>query len=199
MMLNKIKKSLKSNDGNGLIWGVVIVLILLIIFTSVSEYIRNNIILNGTRDALESIATDIATENYNEIYPNARQGYFASYQISNTDKWEEKIDKSNIDKQLKDLLGVEKEGKKIDKSNIDKQLKDLLGVEKEGNKYVKRYKSNGKVEYTLSNLKLKIDNPRIAPTTDKNKEKFIVEITSDIELDRLYNIFYDVDKVKKNL
>ncbi len=177
MMLNKIKKSLKSNDGNGLIWGVVIVLILLIIFTSVSEYIRNNTILNGTRDALESIATDIATENYNEIYPNARQGYFASYQISNTDKWEEKIDKSNI----------------------DKQLKDLLGVEKEGNKYVKRYKSNGKVEYTLSNLKLKIDNPRIAPTTDKNKEKFIVEITSDIELDRLYNIFYDVDKVKTKI
>ena len=91
MMLNKIKKSLKNNDGNGLIWGVVIVLILLILFTSVSEYVRNNIILNGTRDALESIATDIATENYNEIYPNARQGYFGSYQISNNDKWEEKI------------------------------------------------------------------------------------------------------------
>lgn len=174
MILNK---SLKNNDGNGLILGIVIILILLMIFTVVSEYLRNNIILNGVRDGLESIATNIATENYNEIYPNIRQGYSGAYKLSNTNKWQEHIDNGNI----------------------DKELNRLLGVKKEGNIYVKRFDNDNSIEYKLFNLKVNINNPKLAPEDgNKNKEKFTVEVVADIELERINNIF-EVNKVKTRL
>lgn len=174
MILNKLK-SLKNNEGNGLILGIVMILILLMTFTVVSEYLRNNIILNGVRDGLESVATNIATENYDKIYPNFRQGYSGAYQLSNIDKWQEKIDEGNI----------------------EIELNKLLGLKKEGNIYVKRFDNDNRIEYKLSNLKINIKNPTLAPQV-KNDEKFTIEITADIELERMFNIF-EVDKLKTKL
>ncbi|MGL5751939.1 MAG: hypothetical protein ACRCXT_15515, partial [Paraclostridium sp.] len=58
----------------------------------------------------------------------------------------------------------------------------------EDGKYIKRNKSN-KVEFILSNIKFKIKNPKVSPGDSKNKEEFIVEVSSDIEVNKLYNFF----------
>ncbi len=177
MILNRVKGSLKNNEGSGLLWGIILIFVLFMFFSATSEYLRSYVVLNGVRDGLQSIATNIATENYNEIYSSEREGYFGAYKLSNTDKWEEDVDKSSL----------------------DSELNKLLGVKKEGSSYVKRYSSNNEVEYTLSNLKLKIENPSLAPTDQEvNKKTFTVEITADTELYKLYD-FFDSDNIKTKL
>ena len=52
-MIKKLLKPLKNNRGNGYPLAVAITLILIMIFTGISEYFRLMIVAEGVRDAMQ--------------------------------------------------------------------------------------------------------------------------------------------------
>lgn len=167
-MIKIIKDSLKDKRGNGFVWACVVLLVLLIVFFGLSEDARNHMTTRGVRQGLESVATTIATNNYDEIYRSEREGYFSAYTIDDkkTNKWEEKIENDNL----------------------DEYLETALGVQKKGSKYVKETPS-GQVEFELTDVEVNIVNPNFAPSDeDKNKETFTVEITSDLKIYPMFKL-----------
>ena len=59
---------------------VAITLSLLLIFAGISEYLRLLIIAQGVRDAVQSSVIATVTENYDNVYHGAREGYSGAYQ-----------------------------------------------------------------------------------------------------------------------
>lgn len=169
-----ILKSINNKKGNGLILSCVLVLVFMMIFVVISEHARTYMTTRSARDGLESIATTIATNNYDEIYQAQREGYFSANILNSKDNWEEDIDNSNM----------------------DEYLNEVLGLNKENNIYVKKDK-NQKIDFQLSNIKVNINNPSLAPQeTEKNKEKFTVEITGDLEINKMFSLFTDNENIK---
>lgn len=167
---------INNNKGNGLIISCVIVLALAMIFFVMAEQSRTHMTVSSVRDGLESVATNISTNNSDSIYQSQREGYFSSNVLEN-DKWQPKIDKSNL----------------------DKYIKETLGAKKENNAYVKRNKE-GKVDFKLSNVNVKVNNPNLAPKdAEKNKTTFNVEVTGDLEVHKMFSIFSDTKNVKVNV
>lgn len=167
-MIKIIKDSLKDKRGNGFVWACVVLLVILIVFFGLSEDARNHMTTRGVRQGLESVATTIATNNYDEIYRSEREGYFSAYTIDDkkTNKWEEKIENDKL----------------------DEYLETALGVQKKGSKYVKETPS-GQVEFELTDVEVNIVNPNFAPSDkEKNKETFTVEITSDLKIYPMFKL-----------
>lgn len=166
-MIKRIQSSLKDKSGSGYIWACVVLLVILIVFFGISEDARNHMTTRGVRQGLESVATTITTNNYDEIYRSEREGYFSAYTIDDkTDKWEEKIEKESL----------------------DDYLEETLGVQKKGSTYVKETAS-GKTEFILSDVEVNINNPNFAPNEgEKNKETFTVEITSNLEIHPMFKL-----------
>lgn len=164
-----IVEKLKDKSGMGKILGCVILLVLLIIFLAISENTRNYMTATGCRNGLESTATSIATNNNDEIYRCQREGYFSAYTIKDTgdDTWSEKYEEGDL----------------------AKLLESNLGVKKSGSKYIKKT-AYGRTDFILSDVKVKISNPGIAPSEDdKNKETFNVEITAKVKIYPMFKIF----------
>lgn len=167
-MIRIIKNNLKDKSGNGFVWACVVLLVIIIVLFGLSEDARNHMTARSVRQGLESVATTIATNNFDEIYRSEREGYFSAYTIDDkkTNKWFEKIENDN----LEDHLEV------------------ALGVQKKGNKYIKKTPS-GKLEFELRNVEVNIVNPNFAPSDeDKNKETFTVEITSDLTIYPMFKL-----------
>lgn len=168
-MIKKIKKSIINKRGNGYILGCVIVLAFIMIFAVVAEHGRTYMTILSARDGLESIATTVATNNCDEIYPSQREGYFSAHTLNSRDQWQEDIKKDNL----------------------DKYVKEVLGVKKENNVYLKKDK-HGNIDFKLSNIKLNINNPNLTPSdSEKNKKTFTVEITGDLEVHKMFTLFSD--------
>ncbi|MDA3845705.1 MAG: hypothetical protein PF505_04045, partial [Vallitaleaceae bacterium] len=72
-------KVLKNKDGNVAIQAVVVVLVLLLVFSVVSEYLRLQMIAQGVRDAVQSSVISVASENYDVVYHGLREGYSGGY------------------------------------------------------------------------------------------------------------------------
>ncbi|MDB8803194.1 hypothetical protein PN294_13475 [Romboutsia sp. 1001216sp1] len=171
-----IKEIIKDKKGNGLILSCVVVLALSIIFFFIAEHSRTQMTISSVRDGLESVATNISTNNCDSIYQSQREGYFTSNILEN-DKWQPKIDKSNL----------------------DIFLKETLGAKKEGNIYVKK-KKDGQIDFKLSDVKINITNPKLAPNNEeKNKSTFTVEVTGNLEVHKMFSVFSDTKNVNVNV
>jgi hypothetical protein len=133
-------KVLKNKDGNVAIQAVVVILVLLLIFSVVSEYMRLQIIAKGVRDAVQSAVISVATENYDEVYNGLREGYSGGYALSG-DSWVSHIDEGAVMNELTMLLGLSF-----------------------GRKY-----AGGVLEYELSDLEVKILNTPLAPSSNNDR------------------------------
>lgn len=179
MMLKLISNKLNDKSGMGKILGCILLLVLLIIFLAISENTKNYMTATGCRNGLESTATSIATNNFDETYRCARNGYFAAYTIKDTgdDTWSEKYEEGDL----------------------EKLLETNLGVKKSGSKYIKKT-SYGRTDFILSDVKVKISNPGIAPSEDdKNKETFNVEITAKLSIYPMFEIFGNKEVIDVNI
>ncbi len=146
-------KVLKNKDGNMAIQAVVVMLVLLLLFSVISEYLRLQIIAKGVRDAVQSAVIAVAIENYDEVYNGLREGYSGGYTLYD-DSWVSKVDEGTVMNELSLLLGLTY-GKKI------------VGSE---------------VEYELSDLAVHILNAPFAPTSNNNRFESEVGVTLTVPM-----------------
>jgi hypothetical protein len=132
---------LKNQEGNAVLFAVVIVLSLMLLFSALSEYLRLQIIASGVRDALQSSIIAVATENYDEVYNGLREGYSGAYTLDTQDRWEERVDDGAVWEKLRQKLGLE-------------------GQQKFAGSYL---------EYELSDLDIHITNVPLAPGTTQER------------------------------
>lgn len=116
-------------------------------------------IIKGIRDAIETSATSVMTQNYDETYPCLREGYSAGYELNETSgEWDENIDTGDI----------------------EEHLIKLLGLKVEGNDLVKR--KGSKLEFKISNIDINIINRELSPKDVSKAEKFKIEVKSNITI-----------------
>jgi uncharacterized protein YjdB len=139
----EIKKILRDQKGDFAIWAVVIVMVLLIFATAGFENIRLQIIAQGTRDRMQTIITQMCTDNYNRVYNGLREGYSGGYKLEST-TWTENVDTGDLYAKLDKLAGT-------------------LNGEKA---------ANGKTEYKITNLSAQISNAQFAPTSTDDIQQF---------------------------
>ena len=129
---------MRKKKGNATITSVVICLSIILIMCVVFEYLQMLIISTGVKNGVRSAVVSCVVANYDEAYSQLREGYSGDYMYSDKG-FEEKIDSENV-------MG---------------RLSENLGLSEASGKYFK-YKSDGSVEYTLSNLKLSFENTKYA-------------------------------------
>lgn len=134
----KMHNVMKSNRGDGYPLVLAVTLVLLLIFCGVAEYFRLNIIVQGVRDATQQAVISVITDNYNDVYHSAREGYAAGFLPAGDNLWEESLD-----------LG-----------DVYAQLSQTLGLTCDGRDY-KKY-SGEALEYALSSLEVKVSNNALA-------------------------------------
>ena len=167
---------INNNKGSGLILSCVLVLVFAMFIFVMCEESRSQMTASGVRDGLESVATNISILNSDSIYQSQREGYFTSNVLEN-DRWQPKIDTSNL----------------------DKYMRETLGVKKENNTYVKKDR-NGKVDFKLSNVKVNVINPKLAPNEkEKNKSTFTVEVKGDLEINKMFSVVSNSKNIKVNV
>lgn len=144
----RLKKLWKSRDGNVAIQAVVVVLVLLLIFSVVSEYLRLQIIAKGVRDSVQSAVISVATQNYDEVYNGLREGYSGGYALYG-ESWLTQIDEGAVMNELSILLGLS---------------------------YGRKY-AGGEIEYEISELDVNILNAPFAPSSNNDRFESEVFIT----------------------
>ena len=149
-----MKQLLKNQDGNAALFAVVIVLVLALLFSVVSEYLRLQIIASGVRDALQSSVISVATENYADVYNGLREGYSGGYALNQSDRWEEQFTTGDVMANLSQTLG-------------------LVG----GNKY-----AGDVLEYRLSDLDIQVHNTPFAPGGNAVRFESEAKITLEVPL-----------------
>lgn len=115
----------------------ILLIIFLLVFAGVSEYLRLNIIAKGVRDAVRSSVLAVTVENYDETYNGLREGYAGGYTLDENGEWKTKVDQGSVFENLKETLGLNDSGEKLAGENI---------------------------EYIISNLEIKIFNSEFAPS-----------------------------------
>lgn len=155
-MIRKLLIPLKNNRGNGYPLAVAITLILVMIFTGVSEYFRLMIVAQGVRDALQDAVISTVTENYDEVYHGVREGYSGGYQPSAED-FEESLDYGDI------------------YDRMDK----ILGLTIENGFHIKNASDTTQMQFKIWSLNVNIENAPIA-TADTAGQRF--QVDSSIEL-----------------
>lgn len=165
--MTKLKMILKNKKGNGAIYACIIVLVLMLIFTVISEYLRLQMIAKGVRDALQTSIILVATQNYDDLYSGIREGYSGGYELSPNDKWKSCIDIGSVYYHLDSTLGLKNNG-------------------------VYHMKISGdEIEFKLSNLDLEIINSPLAPNNPDGERKFsatgkiLLEVPLDFGWDML--------------
>ncbi|MDA3731395.1 hypothetical protein PBV87_07890 [Niameybacter massiliensis] len=157
-MIRKLNHSLKNNRGNGYPLAVAITLILVMIFTGISEYFRLMIVAQGVRDALQDAVISTVVENYDEVYHGVREGYSGGYQPS-TEDFEESIDYGDI---------------------YDK-IDNILGLSVENDYHVKGVSDTTEMQFRIWNLNVDIENAPLA-TADRDGERFKIDSTIMLEV-----------------
>ncbi len=153
----EIRIKIKDKKGSMFPLTIGIIIVLLIIMTGISEYMRLKIIASGVQKAIQSSTITVSVENYENIYSSTRENNSASYKYNDDIKdWEEIIDTGDVYEELDSLLG--------------------LIVEED--KHIKRTEND--LEYSLSNLDIMILN---SPLISNNPEdKFIAETFINLEV-----------------
>ena len=155
-MLEKLLKPLKNNRGNGYPLAVAITLVLVMIFTGISEYFRLMIVAEGVRDALQDAVIATVTENYDDVYHGVREGYSGGYQPMAAD-FEESLDYGDI---------------------YDK-MDTILGLTLENGYHVKSASDTTETQFKIWGLDVDIEN---APLASADREGNRFKIDSSIEL-----------------
>lgn len=148
-----MRKLFRNKEGNVAIQAVVVMLILLLIFSVIGEYLRLQIIAKGIRDAIQASVISVATQNYDEVYNGLREGYSGGYALYD-DNWEGSVDEGSVMNELTSLLGLS---------------------------FGKKY-TGGMVEYGLSELEVKIINTPLAPSNDDKRFESEVYVTLSVPL-----------------
>lgn len=169
--MQRIKTIFQEIRGNTTPLTIALVLGLLFLLCTVSEFFRLSIIAYGVRNSLQSAVISVATTNYDEVYNGLREGYSGGYWLSG-ENWEENLDYGDI----------------------YEQLDELLGTESDGNYHVMETRDG--YEYRLSDLSVDIKNVRLRPgTTTKN-----LEVTAKIRLEIPLSFGYeDLPPVKMQI
>ncbi|WP_457945436.1 hypothetical protein [Caproiciproducens sp. LBM24188] len=147
MMIKKLKRVLRNSKGRSNISTVVVAMLLIILVACGLEYLRLNVIVQGTRNGMETVITQTCTENYDRLYNGLREGYSGGYKLNNG-KWTEDI---NAD---------------FAYSIMDKQL----GTKSDGSGHAKYNGST--MEYRISDLSIQMTNTPFAPDSFGNEPKF---------------------------
>jgi hypothetical protein len=154
--VNKIRKLISNNRGNGYPLAIAITLCLLMVFTGISEYFRLMIVAQGVRDALQDAVISTVTLNYDDVYHGVREGYSGGYQPM-AEVFEESIDYGDIYGRMDTVLGL---------TTI--------------NGYHTKKTNQGETEFRLWNLNIDIRNAPLA-SGDLPEQRF--EIDSSIMLE----------------
>lgn len=134
-----------NNKGNATVLAVAICLGIIIIISVVFEYMQMLIITTGIRNAVESATISTVVANYDETYSQLREGYSGGYVYQDTAFTES-----------------------IDTGNIYTRLDSLLALTENGAEHIK-YRGDGSVEYSISNMRLELENTAFAQgNTNKN-------------------------------
>ena len=123
-----------NNKGNATVLSVAICLVIILVMCAVFEYMQMLIITTGIRNAVESAAVSTVVANYEETYSQLREGYSGGYIYQDT-------------------AFVES----LDTGNIYARLDTLLALTDDGDKHIK-YRSDGTVEYSISNMRIEVEN-----------------------------------------
>ncbi len=97
--LNSVFKNLRKNEGaSGYITLMVLMLVAVMISTVVFEYLRIKEQLSTIERSLENALVSYATDNWDEIYKSAREGYSGGYKLEDekTGNWIEHLDSDKI-------------------------------------------------------------------------------------------------------
>jgi hypothetical protein len=157
-MIQRLLKPLKSNRGNGCPLAVAITLVLVMIFTGISEYFRLMIVAEGVRDALQDAVIATVTENYDDVYHGVREGYSGGYQPI-VDDFEESLDYGDI---------------------YDK-MDTILGLYIENDYHVKSASDTTEMQFRIWNLQVDIENAPLA-TADREDNRFKIDSSIMVEV-----------------
>lgn len=157
-MTKRLRKTLKNNRGNGYPLAVAITLILVMIFTGVSEYFRLMIVAQGARDALQDAVISTVVENYDDVYHGVREGYSGGYQPIAEDFTES-----------------------IDYGDIYGKMETILGLSVENGYHIKSTSDAAEIQYRIWNLHVDIENAPIA-TDDRVNDRFKIDSTIMLEV-----------------
>ncbi|MEG1630953.1 MAG: hypothetical protein RR423_01705 [Hydrogenoanaerobacterium sp.] len=157
-MTKNLLKPIKNNRGNGYPLAVAIALVLVMIFTGISEYFRLMIVAEGVRDALQDAVIATVTENYDDVYHGVREGYSGGYQPM-SDDFEESLDYGDI---------------------YDK-IDNILGLTTENGYHVKSASDTTEMQFKIWNLQVDIENAPLA-TADREGDRFKVDSSIMLEV-----------------
>ncbi len=157
-MTKKLRHTLKDNCGNAYPLAVAITLVLVMIFTGISEYFRLVIVAQGVRDALQDAVISTVVENYDDVYHGVREGYSGGYQPIAKD-FEESIDYGNI---------------------YDK-IDNILGLSVENGYHIKGVSDTTEMQFRKWNLNVDIENAPLA-TADRAGNRFKIDSTIMLEV-----------------
>lgn len=135
----RMKRCLTDRSGSGAPLILAIVLAVILISTSVFEYMRLLIVAQGVRDSVQSAIVDVASQNWDRVYPGLREGYSGGYALSGSDWYEN-----------------------VSSGNVYGRLQSVLGLKQESGGYVKY--AGETLEYRLSGLNLDVENAPLAPS-----------------------------------
>ncbi|MDF2923914.1 MAG: hypothetical protein K0R57_2828 [Paenibacillaceae bacterium] len=151
-----MKRLWSNRSGNGLPLTVAMVLAVLMVSCAIYEYMRLTIIASGVRDAVQSAIVEVATENYDEVYPGLREGYSGGYRYSGG--WQQRVSTGDVWRRLDGILGLTPQGGQHEKA------------------------AGGQMEYALSGLSIQIRNAPLAPASIGEANKFQAETEIHLEV-----------------
>lgn len=134
----KIQRVLKSKSGTAFPLIIAIALVLVMIFTGISEYLRLLLVAQGVRDAVQAAVVSTVVENYDDVYHGVREGYSGGYQPM-ADEFEESLDYGDIYGRLDSIMGLAPSGG-----------------------YHEQRTTDGKLEFKVWNLNINVSNAPFA-------------------------------------
>lgn len=120
-LLGKFKVVLKDKAGNAFPLIIAVTLVLIMIFTGISEYFRLMIIAQGVGDAVQDAVISTVNDNYDDVYHGVREGYSGGYQPV-ADDFQESLDYGDIYGRLDSILGLNQSGGYHIKTTSDNKM-----------------------------------------------------------------------------
>ena len=117
----KIRRILKDKSGTAFPLIIAIALVLVILFTGISEYLRLLLVAQGVRDAVQAAVISTVVENYDDVYHGVREGYSGGYQPM-AENFEESLDYGDIYGRLDGIMGLNSSGGYHEQRTADGKL-----------------------------------------------------------------------------
>lgn len=152
-----VLKRIENKNGNAIPLACVLVISLLLVSSTIMEYIRLTVIVNGIREALQASIISVSTQNYGKVYNGLREGYSGGYDKVIGGGWKERLDYGEIYSELDRILGLNGNHTKI------------TGVQNH-------------IEYSLSGLLVNIINSPFAPANTYSANKFTADAKINVRL-----------------